>query len=153
MAERLSRSLVSLLVLWLLHGGIAMPQEVSSSGTQQQLPVYIVDFKQELRPELLREFGDFSAFTTGLIQLRLFEIPSVTVHRVQAAPICGSEQPSTNQSPQIVRAPVTPSGDFYTVQGLIETQLPNVILNYSVQKCEGQQLRTVFQEAQPFTLD
>jgi len=142
-----------LLVLWLLHGGIAMPQEVSSSGTQQQLPVYIVDFKQELRPELLREFGDFSAFTTGLIQLRLFEIPSVTVHRVQAAPICGSEQPSTNQSPQIVRAPVTPSGDFYTVQGLIETQLPNVILNYSVQKCEGQQLRTVFQEAQPFTLD
>src|SRR5271170_7334303 len=110
MAERLSRTAVCLFLVWLWHGSIARPQEVPNAGAQQQLPVYIVDFKQELRPELVREFGDFSAFTTGLIQLRLFEIPSVTVHRASTAPICGNPQEPANPAQQIAQAPVTPSG-------------------------------------------
>jgi tetratricopeptide (TPR) repeat protein len=147
------RMLVYALVAWLWLGSMAAPQTGKPAQVPEQLPVYVVDFRQELRPELANEFGDLSAFTSGLIQLRLLEIPSVTVHKVQTAPLCENTQPQANQLAQTLGSPVAPLGDFYIVRGLLETQLPNVVLTYSVEKCEAKHLKKVFEDTQPFTLD
>jgi hypothetical protein len=73
------RMLVYVLVTWLWPGSMASPQTGKPAPVPEQLPVYVVGFRQELRPEIANEFGDLSAFTSGLIQLRLLEIPSVTL--------------------------------------------------------------------------
>ena len=133
----------------------ALCQETSKPNSlPEQLPVYIVDFKQDLRrADVAREIGDLGAFTSGLIHLRLLEISSVTVHRVQTAPACGeSLTPAADQS-QTPRPQAALSGDFYIVHGSIETHLPDFVLNYFVDKCESRKLLKVFQDTQPFTLD
>ena len=152
--------LACLFLLCAPHALSAAPQETGNPGSlPAQLPVYIVDFSQDLRrPELAREIGYLGPFTGGLIHLRLLEIPSLTVHLVQSAPSCGdSTSPAPEQrqanNPQRLSASAAPPGDFYIVHGSIETPMPDIVLNYFVDKCEGHKSIKVFQDTQPFTLD
>jgi hypothetical protein len=123
------------------------------------LPVYIVDFSQNVQTDnVAQEIGGLGAFTGGLIDLRLLEIPSVTVHRVQATPICGDSLPTEQdqapgQTTPALPAPVKPSGDFYIVHGSIEAQLPDFVLSYFVDECQDHKSHNVFQDTQPFTLN
>ncbi len=147
----------ALFSLLMLCGHFAAPQKSLSPPPPppppQQLPVYIVEFTQALGPELDRDFEQLSRFTTGLVQLRLLQIPSVTVRRVPDARPCNGAQTSARQSTQTAAADTSPSGDFYLVEGSIKPDLPEITLNYSVKKCEAGTLQTVFQDIQPFTLD
>ncbi len=119
-----------------------------------QVSVYIVEFKQALGPELDRDFDQLNRFTTGLVQLRLLQIPSLIVHRVQDPKTCGAAM-SMPMEPRAQTASITPqsSGDFYLVEGSIKPDLPKITLNYSVKQCQSGKLQTVFQDVQPFTLD
>jgi tetratricopeptide (TPR) repeat protein len=119
-----------------------------------QAPVYIVDFTQALGPELEREFEQLNKFTSGLIQLRVLQIPSLTVHRVQTAVACGAGATAPRLTEQTAETSNTaPVGDFYLIEGSIKPDLPQITLSYSVRKCEGNRFKTVLQDAQPFTLD
>jgi tetratricopeptide (TPR) repeat protein len=155
MARKSIKLLICGLILCAVENIPALCQETSKPNSlPEQLPVYIVDFNQDLRrADVAREIGDLGAFTSGLIHLRLLEISSVTVHRVQTTPVCGEAvSPSPDQS-QSTRTQAAPSGDFYIVHGSIETHLPDFVLNYFVDKCENRKLLKVFQDTQPFTLD
>ncbi|HEX3438084.1 MAG TPA: hypothetical protein VHT24_15050 [Pseudacidobacterium sp.] len=140
--------------------GIAAQQTVS---IPQQPPVYVVDFQQKLPPELASKLGNLNTFTSDLIKIRLQEIPSVTVRRVQAPPSCEEAQaqvnqgsrPQAGQTAQVLPTAVVSSGDFYTVEGQIEAQgqRSEILLSYEVEKhtCGQKDVQPVFQDALPFT--
>ena len=115
----------------------------------QPLPVYVVDFKQD---EPIREIGDLGAFATGLIDLRLLEISSLTVHRVPEPPPCGNVSSPSPAQTQMSSIGVVP-GDYYVVRGSIEVRLPEIVLDYFVEECEKQTVRRILEDTQPFTLD
>ena len=131
---------------------------IKPPGPADQLPVYIVDFNQYSRTvNLTHEIGNLGAFTGGLIDLRLLELSSVTVHHVAIAPTCGSAPPSQGSaSPDSSRVSAfqpTPAGDFYVVHGSIANELPNIVLRYAIDKCENHKLAPLFEDVVSFTLD
>lgn len=128
----------------------AWAQETHSSP--QSLPVYVQDFDQHGDPGRLPELPTLGP---GIIQLRLLEVPSLTVNRVSKAPRCGG-QPSPGkelQPPRAVQHPVSPPSTFYVVGGSFDVHLPDVELNYSVKKCDAGSSVTYFQDTQHFTAD
>jgi tetratricopeptide (TPR) repeat protein len=134
---------------------IAVEQETGHGDLPQPLPVFVVEIQQN---ELTGEIGDLGSFASSLIHLRLLQVASLTVHQVPKAPVCGSPSPaskdgSSNRVVQSLGATPAPSGDFYIVQGTLEVRLPDVVLGYSVDKCEGQNLQRVFQDTEAFSLD
>ncbi len=141
---------ICLLLTFLLRPAAIMAQQQSAPApVLQSLPVYVVGFTQS---DPIREIGDLGAFATGLIDLRLLEIPSLTVHRVSEPPPCETaSSPNTAQS-QISSNSVAP-GDYYVVRGSIEVRLPEIVLDYFVEKCEKQNIRRILEDTQPFTLD
>lgn len=133
---------------------VAAQQEAKSVSMQQSPIVYVEDFRQSAPvPEI-----DLSSFTTSLVGLRLLEVPSLTVRRVTKAPDCGNTPSRSNTPAQIsgvpnLQATAAPSGDFYVVRGSIGVRLPEIVLDYSVDKCESGTPRRILQDTQPFTLD
>ena len=133
---------------------VAAQQEVRPVSIQQSPVVYVEDFRQSAPiPEV-----DLSSFATSLVGLRLLEIPSLTVRRVTKAPDCENPTPRSNTPAQIPGVPnfqstTARSGDFYVVRGSIGVRLPEIVLDYSVSKCESRTSRKILQDTQPFTLD
>ncbi len=159
MAKNLFTPLVSELILFLVAIAAISSQEVNKpQRLPEQLPVYVVSFSQDVQTgDASQEVGGLGGFTSRLIDLRLMEISSVTVHRVPLMPVCGDLVPppqgqSSNPNPSSL-APVIPIGDFYVVHGSIENHLPDIFLNYVVDKCESHKLVTMFQDTQAFTLN
>lgn len=144
-----ARSIFVLLLCTLGSSSGEAWQEPQSAATLQPLPVYVVDFRQT---EPIREIGDLGAFATGLIDLRLLEIPSLTVHRVPEAPVCGKPSESGAAQTQMSSVAVAPS-DYYVVRGSIEVRLPQVVLDYFVEECEKQTVQKILEDTQPFTID
>jgi tetratricopeptide (TPR) repeat protein len=132
----------------------ALPAQSPPQPAPAQVSVYIVEFTQALGPELDRDFNQLNRFTTGLVQLRLLQIPSLIVHRVPDPMTCAKAQPlPTEPRTQTASLNTQAVGDFYLIEGSIKPDLPEITLNYSVKQCQSGRLQTVFQDVQPFTLD
>jgi len=146
-----SRTLsICLLLSFLLRPAATVAQQQTTPPPElQSLPVYVVGFTQS---DPIREIGDLGAFATGLIDLRLLEVPSLTVHRVPQSPSCGSVS-SAGSVPTQMSSTGVATGDYYVVRGSIEVRLPEIVLDYFVEKCENQALRKILEDTQPFTLD
>jgi tetratricopeptide (TPR) repeat protein len=135
------------------------PSEGIPLDVHRSLPVYLVPFEQS---EVAGEVVNLGTFATGLVYLRLLEVPSLTVHQVskEQVPECSNPSLLRRSMPQQQALPsqsapvaTTPSGDFYVVRGSVQVPLPEGVLDYSIQKCEDQKLKIIFKDTEPFTLD
>lgn len=140
---------VGLLLCLLMPSFITAQQVPATTAELHSLPVYVVDFKQS---EPIREIQDLGAFATGLIDLRLLEIPSLTVHRVAEVPSCETPA-SSNAGPSQMASTAAMPDNYYVVRGSLEVRLPQIVLDYFVEQCENRAVRTVLQDTQPFTID
>lgn len=122
--------------------------QLSGGEPRQAAPDTDVDYARTLR-----------ALAPALFQLRLLEVPSLTVRRVSQVPACGAQPATGDQAmplspgglPQHSAAP--PPGIFYVVRGAVEVRLPDIVFSYSLEKCDDQVLTPVFQATAPFTAD
>jgi len=167
-------------ILWLicwfclqpaLVPGAAPPQQ-GPNGNVAELPVvYVPQEFQEVQlsggaPLQAPSGPDFDyahtlrALAPALFQLRLLEVPSLTVRRVSRVPTCGArgsassdQGMSSSQGGPLRHPEAPPSGLFYVVRGSLEVRLPDVVFSYSLDKCDDQVLTTIFQATAPFTAD
>jgi tetratricopeptide (TPR) repeat protein len=133
----------------------ATQQESTAVGPAGSLAVYVVDFRQAESSLVL---GDLGTLFPQLIQLRLLQVPSLTVYRVPQAPACGGQPPRENPLLQLpasqgLRPTTAPSGGFYSVRGSVEVQPPDIVLEYFVEKCDGQNFKPLFEDTRRFTAD
>jgi len=160
---------ISLLTLWLfLRPVVAFPaqapRETPSVGAEESLVVYIEDFGQTQSSASPGDLRSLRFLAPGLFQLRLLELPSLTVRRVRQAPPCGGQpSPDKAQGPPpasqqrepprlFPRQPeAAPPGHFFVLQGSVEFRLPDIALEYAVNECDGQSFKPVFQDTLPFT--
>ncbi|HUI42934.1 MAG TPA: tetratricopeptide repeat protein [Terriglobia bacterium] len=136
---------------------ISAPQSQVAAGAKESLPVYVADFSETRSGASLGELGSLPTLVTGIIQLRLLQVPSLTVRRVQTTPPCGPV-PAAKLTAQEAPAPQfrktgAPTGDFYVVRGSIEPRLPEFVVDYFVEKCVDQGFQTVVEDTVPFTAD
>jgi hypothetical protein len=101
----------------------------------------------------------------GLFQLRLLEVPSLTVSRVSEVPACGAQTARADEpgpraesaEPEslggLPRLPGQPTGVFYVVQGSLEVRPPDIVLVYSLQKCDRPKFESIIEDTLPFTAD
>lgn len=156
--RRRQPELLFCLLLVTLSGVTPAPAQQAGAmdGASQPLTIYVVDF-----PPQSADLGDLvglPALASGVIQLRLLQVPSLAVHRVPVAPACGAQpQPNPGQqqlapSPAL-RPTAAPAGDFYIVRGSLAIHLPDIVMDYIVEKCEVGVLKSLFKDTQPFTAD
>lgn len=136
---------------------IASAQEgIPGNSSSQLVRVFVVDFSQR---DMIPEMGDLGTIASGLVRLRLLELPALEVHRVVSMPACGTQtsgnpaQQLLNPSPTRMLRSDTAPGDFYVVQGAVGVRAPNIVADYSLQLCKDGVLQTLIHEAQPFTAD
>jgi hypothetical protein len=148
-----------ILMFCALWSTAAVPQnERPALDMRKSLPVFLVPFEQS---EVAGEVVNLGTFATGLVYLRLLEVPSLTVRQVsrESVPVC--ENPALGRTPspqqplpkQGAQAAPVPAGDFYVVRGSVQGPFPEGVLDYSIQKCEDQKLKIIFNDTEPFTLD
>jgi len=130
-------------------------QESTAVGPAGSPAVYVVDFPQAESSLVL---GDLGNLFSQLIQLRLLQVPSLTVYRVPQGPACGGQPPRENPLLPLSAiqglSPAAPvSGGFYRVRGSVEVRLPYILLAYLVEKCDGQSVKLLFEDTRRFTAD
>ncbi len=136
----------------------ATEQGSAAGRGSQTLVVYVEDFSQDDTNSDRSELVDYHTPAAGLIQLRLLEVPSLTVRRATQAPPCGGQpspgkplsQMQVSQAPQ---AGLEPSGEFYVVRGTVRVRLPDMVLDYFVDECDGQSFKRVFQDTKSAMAD
>lgn len=156
MANRL-KSLISLLLVAcsVASARRIIGQEGEHNDLPEPIPVFVVGIQQN---QGTGEIDNLGSFVSSLIYLRLLEVPSLTVHQVAKSPACGvsaqsGADTSQNRVVQNLASVPTQAGDFYVVEGTLEIRLPDAVLGYSVDKCEGRTLKRVFEDTQAFSLD
>jgi len=161
----------ALLTFWLfLPSAIAFPavapQGTPAAGAEESTVVYIEDFRQTQSSVNPGDLRSVRTVAPGVFQLRLLEIPSLTVRRVSQAPACGVQpSPDKGQGPSpasprpetlrpLPRQPeAAPPAHFFVLQGSFEFRLPDIALEYSVKECDGQSFKPLFQDTLPFSAD
>jgi len=137
----------------------AVQQTNGTVGSPESPVVYVEDFGQEGEPDYL---PDLRTLGPGLIQLRLFEVPFLTVNRQPKGPACGSHPspeiaPPPEIAPRKSQAPyhraALHTGEFYLVRGSFKVQASKVELKYFVDQCDGESFQPVFQDTDSFRQD
>ncbi len=156
---------MALLTFWLflppaIVFAAGTPQGTPAVGIEESPVVYIEDFRQTQSSVNPGDLRSLRTIAPGVFQLRLLEIPSLTVRRVSEPPACGvqpspspvSPRPET-MSPLPRQSESAPPAHFFLLQGSFEFRLPDIALEYSVKECDGQSLKPVFQDNLPFSAD